>query len=229
MLCQLLSLAAAVAADLVLARGACLAGAGDGFCSGADIKLLTQGLDEYSISDQTRTSDIVLKIRNAPQVFIAAVHGAAAGAGMCFALACDVRLASQTMRMNCAFLFLGLGGAELGASFFLPRMVGSSLASEMMLTGRFVHAQRALATGLVSAVFETKDELYAAAEAMALEMLAAAPRALLMTKQAIVLNSEGVSLESAIRTEDRAQVCCIKDPECMRVGMKYALRFASKL
>ena len=95
-------------------------------------------------------SDLVVAMRRAPQPFIAAIRGPVAGGGFALALACDVRIAGESARFNAAFIRIGLSACDMGVSYFLPRAVGSSVASELMLTGRFINAQRAFATGLVS-------------------------------------------------------------------------------
>jgi enoyl-CoA hydratase/carnithine racemase len=89
-------------------------------------------------------------------------------------LAADVRLASASARMNAAFIRIGLSACDIGVSYFLPRLIGSSVASELLLTGRFIGAERALALGLVSAVVPDQ-RLEAEARSLAQEMLATTP------------------------------------------------------
>ena len=101
-------------------------------------------------------------------------QGAAAGGGFALALAADIRIATKSARMNCAFLKLGLGGCDIGTSYFLPRLVGVSVASELILTGRFIDAERALAVGLVSEVVE-EDGLEAAVAPYLDAMMTASP------------------------------------------------------
>ena len=102
-------------------------------------------------------------MRRCPQPIVALVQGAASGGGFALALAADIRIASKSARMNCAFIKLGVGGCDIGSSYFLPRLVGVSVASELILTGRFIGAERALAVGFVSEVVE-EGGLEAAAE-----------------------------------------------------------------
>jgi len=139
-----------------------LKGAGSAFCAGLDLKHAMArragqqeppGVTE-SLDSQRRIADIVMLMRRCPQPIIALVQGAAAGGGFALALAADIRIASKSARMNCAFIKLGLGGCDIGTSYFLPRLVGVSVASELILTGRFINAERALAVGLVSEVVE---------------------------------------------------------------------------
>src|SRR3954454_6593892 len=135
-----------------------LKGAGKNFCAGLDLKAAMArragqqeppGVTE-SLDSQRRIADIVMLMRRCPQPIISLVQGAAAGGGFALALASDIRIATRSARMNCAFIKLGLGGCDIGTSYFLPRLVGVSVASELILTGRFIGAERALAVGLVS-------------------------------------------------------------------------------
>ena len=91
-----------------------------------------------------RCADLVRAMRAVPQPFIGLGHGSACGAGFSLLLACDVRYGAPDLRMNAAYLKIGLGGADMGSSWFLPRMVGASVAAELLLSGRFLHAERAL-------------------------------------------------------------------------------------
>jgi enoyl-CoA hydratase/carnithine racemase len=106
--------------------------------------------------------------------------------------------------MNAAYLRIGLTGCDMGSSYFLPRLVGSSLASELLLTGRFLPAERALATGFVSAVVPDAD-LDAAAAPYVEEMLAATPMGLRLTKEALNHALDAQGLEAAMAMEDRHQ------------------------
>src|SRR5271156_5989293 len=129
-----------------------LAGNGRNFCAGGDIKEFSVSLDptiEGALTAQRQISEIVIAMRRCPQPIIALVNGAASGAGLALALASDIRIATPTTRMNAAFIKIGLSACDIGVSYFLPRMVGSSVASELMLTGRFLGAERALGLGFV--------------------------------------------------------------------------------
>lgn len=191
-------------------------GAGRAFCAGLDLKEHTAGAAEafggsvtgmYEL--QRRLSSLVIAMRRVPQPFIAAVRGAAAGGGFSLALACDVRIASESARFNAAFIRIGLSGCDMGVSYFLPRAVGASVASELMLTGRFINAQRALATGLVSEVVADLD-LDAAAGAIAREMTETSPLGLRLTKECLAASIDAGSLEQAIYMEDRNQTLCVQ-------------------
>ena len=124
-------------------------------------------------------------MRRCPQPIIALVQGAAAGGGFALALAADIRIATKNARMNCAFIKLGLGGCDIGTSYFLPRLVGVSVASELILTGRFIGADRALAVGLVSELVEDAAALDAAAEPYVDAMMTASPVGLRLSKECL--------------------------------------------
>jgi enoyl-CoA hydratase/carnithine racemase len=193
-----------------------LRGAGRAFCAGLDIKEFAEGRKEPvpfggGFGFQGYLANVYVKMRRCPQPIIAAVHGAASGGGFAFALASDVRIAGQSARMNAAFIKLGLSACDMGVSYFLPRAVGASVAAELMLTGRFVDAQRALATGLVSEVVPD-DELDAAADRLARDMLAASPRGLRMTKEGLSLAIDAPSLEAAMAIENRNQLMTSASP-----------------
>ena len=110
---------------------------------------------------QRRVSEIVMRMRRAPQPIIALINGPASGGGFALVLASDIRIAAPAARMNAAFIRIGLTACDVGVSYFLPRLVGSALASELLLTGRFIDAERAQRVGLVSQVV-AQDELLAA-------------------------------------------------------------------
>lgn len=146
-------------------------------------------------------------MRRCPQPIISLVHGPACGGGFAFALASDIRIAGESAKMNAAFIKLGLSSCDMGVSYFLPRLVGASLAAELMMTGRFIHAPRALATGLVSQVV-ADDALEAAGQNLVDEMLRTSPIGLRMTKEGLGFAIDAPSLEAAIAMENRNQLMC---------------------
>jgi len=182
-------------------------GAGRAFCAGLDLKEQRPqngGVPE-GLRQQRRISELPLLMKRAPQAFIACVHGAACGGGFALALASDVRLAGASARMNAAFIRIGLSACDIGVSYFLPRLIGASIASELLLTGRFIGAERALAVGLVSAVVPD-DQLEAEARTLAQEMLATTPLGLRLTKECLTASIDAGSLDSVIAMEDRNQI-----------------------
>jgi enoyl-CoA hydratase/carnithine racemase len=191
-------------------------GAGRAFCAGLDIK--DHGSrDPASVpfgggfGFQGFLADVYIKMRRCPQPIISLVHGAACGGGFAFALASDIRIAGESGRMNAAFIRLGLSACDMGVSYFLPRLVGVSLASELMLTGRFITAPRALVTGLVSEVVPD-DQLEAAAQSYVDDMLAASPMGLRMTKEGLNMAVDAASLEAAMAIENRNQLMTAASP-----------------
>lgn len=204
------------------ARVVVLQGAGRAFCAGLDIKDTTaqgggqRGVEEM-LEKQKSIRDIMLAMRRCPQPIISIVQGAASGGGFALALASDIRLATPDARMNAAFIRIGLSACDVGVSYFLPRMVGSSVAAEYLLTGRFMQAQRAYALGLVSRVAPLA-ELQADAQSLAEDMLRATPVALRLTKDALGLAIDAPSMEAVIALEDRNQVLCTQTGD-FREGM----------
>jgi len=188
-----------------------LTGAGRAFCAGLDLKdrgseNVSRGVSE-GLRSQRSISEIVMAMRRCPQPIVAAINGAASGGGFAFALASDIRIATPQTRMNAAFIRIGLSACDIGVSYFLPRMVGSSVAAEYMLTGRFMDAQRAQQLGLVSKIVEA-DALEDEARALVKDMLHATPLGLRLTKDALNYAIDAQSLEAAIAMEDRNQILC---------------------
>jgi enoyl-CoA hydratase/carnithine racemase len=201
-----------VAADRVT-RIVVLRGAGRAFCAGLDLKESATSGDRGDSSvqavlrSQRRISELAMMMRRLPQPIIACVHGPACGGGLALALAADVRIAGESVRMNAAFIRIGLSACDVGVSYFLPRLVGVSVASELLLTGRFITAPRALATGLVSEVVPD-SELGGAAQRLVDDMLLTSPLGLRLTKECLNASVDAGSLEQAIAMEDRNQVLC---------------------
>ena len=186
-----------------------LRGAGRAFCAGVDIRETTITGHEDALrtmAEQRRFSDVIRRMWRCPQPVIALVRGPACGGGFSLALASDVRIAGESARMNAAFIRIGFSGSDMGSSYFLPRLVGMSIASELLLTGRFVDAERALRIGLVSEVVPD-ERLDAAGQTLVDDMLATSPLGLRLTKEAIGANVNA-SLDDAISLEDRNQVLC---------------------
>jgi enoyl-CoA hydratase/carnithine racemase len=191
-----------------------LRGSGRAFCAGLDLKE-GAGTDgsmasvQGALRGQRRISELVMLMRRAPQPIIACVHGAACGGGFALALASDVRIAGESARMNAAFIRIGLSACDVGVSYFLPRLVGVSVAAELLLTGRFINAQRALATGLVSEVVPDA-EMEQAARRLVDDMLATSPLGLRLTKECLNASIDASSLEQVVAMEDRNQVLCTR-------------------
>lgn len=187
-----------------------LTGAGGAFCAGLDLKERSNAGGRgvgAGLTGQRQISEIVIAMRRCPQPIIALVDGAAAGGGFALALASDVRIAAPSLKMNAAFIRIGLSACDIGVSYFLPRMVGSSVAAELMLTGRFIGAERARSLGLVSTVVEPA-ELAGEGEKLVQEMLLTTPLGLRLTKECLNFAIDAAGLEAAIAMEDRNQILC---------------------
>jgi enoyl-CoA hydratase len=148
-------------------------------------------------------------MRACPQPIIAAVNGAAMGAGLSFAMAADMRLASPAAKYCASYINVGTGGADMGSSYFLWRIVGWGMAAEMLLTGRVIEAEEAQRIGLTNHVYP-QAELLDKAREMAQRMVEKPPLAMRMTKDAISIGLNGGSLHDTLRLEDRNQVLLIE-------------------
>ncbi|HXG91627.1 MAG TPA: enoyl-CoA hydratase family protein [Blastocatellia bacterium] len=192
-----------------------ITGRGRGFCSGGDVNAIIGELfkrDMAGLLEFTRmTCDLIRNIRNLHKPVIASLNGTVAGAGAVIALACDLRIAAETAKIAFLFVKVGLAGADMGAAFLLPKVVGLSKATEMLYTGDFISAEQAARIGLYNKVVPG-DELEAETMKWA-ERLAGGPAfALAMTKAA--LNRElDMSLEMALEAESEAQAICMLDPD----------------
>ena len=196
-------------------------GAGRAFCAGLDIKeSQTREEQPYGggMGFQGYLAEVYIRMRRCPQPIVALVQGPACGGGFSFVLASDIRIAGESVRMNAAFIKLGLSACDMGSSYFLPRLVGTSVASELMLTGRFIHAERALATGLVSEVVPD-SELAAAAGPYLKDMLNTSPMGLRLTKEGLNLAIDAPGLEAAMAIENRNQLMCSRT-EDVKEGMR---------
>ena len=200
-------------ADRLDVRVVILRGEGRAFCAGAELgsdafAAEGAGRNQRQLAMQRLYSGIVRAMRACPQPIIALVQGPACGAGFSLALAADVRIAAEDARLNAAYLRVGLGGCDMGSGYLLPRLIGLSVASELLMTGNFIAAPRALAVGLVSSVVSLGD-LLDAGLALAADMLRASPMGLRMTKESLNLLIDAAGLEAALTLEDRQQVMLI--------------------
>lgn len=193
-----------------------LRGEGRAFCAGLDMKEMASADPNPPAGRgwgfQGYLADVYLAMRRCPQPIVSLIHGAACGGGFAFALASDIRIAADTARMNAAFIRIGLSACDMGVSYFLPRLVGTSVASELMLTGRFLHADRALATGLVSEVVP-EEQLVDAARPYLEEMLSTSPMGLRMTKDGLTMAIDANGLEQAMAIENRNQLLCARSKD----------------
>jgi 2-(1,2-epoxy-1,2-dihydrophenyl)acetyl-CoA isomerase len=198
-----------------------ITGAGRGFCSGGDVKSMserdqaggTHSLEEKIAPSRDRT---ILAMRDCPKPIIAAVNGPAAGAGMNLALACDMRIASTAAKFAQAFVKRGLH-PDWGGSYFLPQVVGIAKACELIFTGDTIDAAEAYRLGIVNALAEP-EELMPQTYALARKIAAGPPIAIRLAKRAIY-HGLGVDLRAALEYETYAQNLC-RETEDSKEGVR---------
>ncbi|PKP82735.1 MAG: enoyl-CoA hydratase [Alphaproteobacteria bacterium HGW-Alphaproteobacteria-18] len=204
------------------ARVVVLKGAGRSFCAGLDLQQASSSAPGGSVSDrldrQRALAEVYVAMRRCPQPVICQVQGAASGGGFALALASDIRILSEDARMNAAFIRIGLSACDMGVSYFLPRMVGQSLASEYLLTGRFIDAPRAAQIGLANRVVP-QDQMAHECDAFVEDMLRATPLGLRLTKDGLNLAIDAGGLEAVMAIEDRNQMLTAGDPN-FQEGMR---------
>ena len=169
-------------------RAVIITGAGRAFCSGGDVEDIIGALfgrDEAGLLEFTRlTCDLILALRQCRRPVVGALNGTVAGAGAVIAAACDVRVAAESAKIAFLFTKVGLSGADMGAAWLLPRIVGLGLAAELLMTGDFIDARTALRIGLYNRVV-ADAEVMGEARGLA-ERLARGPSvALGITKDAL--------------------------------------------
>ena len=197
-----------------------MTGSGDrGFCSGLDLKeaanlgggFAAEGISGDSVfRGQRKFSGVIELMRSCPQPVIAAVNGAAMGGGLSFAMAADVRLASPAAKFCASYINIGLGGADMGSSYLLWRIVGWGRAAELLMTGRVIDAGEAYRIGLVNDVYD-QESLLDQARVMASRMVEKSPLGLRLTKDALNAGLDAGSLGDALRMEDRNQVLLMEN------------------
>jgi len=195
-------------------RAVILTGTGRGFCSGGDVEDIIGPLlarDARGLREFTRmTCDVILNIRRCRRPVIAALNGTVAGAGAVIAAACDLRVAAETAKIAFLFVRVGLSGADMGASWLLPRLVGLGRATHLLMTGEFIDAQRALEIGLYQRVVPGA-QLMAEAIGMAAKLARGPAPALAVTKQALDAEFE-MGLEAALDHEAEVQAALMEHP-----------------
>jgi enoyl-CoA hydratase/carnithine racemase len=196
-------------------RAVVLTGSGRAFCSGGDVEDIIGRLferDMRGLLEFTRmTCDLVLSIRRCRKPVIAALNGTVAGAGAVIATACDLRVAAESAKIAYLFTRVGLSGADMGAAWMLPRIVGLAKASELLMTGDFISAEEAHRIGLYNRVVSDGTSVE---EATALaEKLARGPSfALEITKDS--LNREAsMDLAGALAAEAQIQAALMLHPD----------------
>ena len=192
-----------------------ITGTGRGFCSGGDVNDIIGELfsrDMNGLLEFTRmTCELIRNIRRLNKPVIASLNGTVAGAGAVIALASDLRIAADTAKIAFLFVKVGLAGADMGAAFLLPKVVGLGRATEILYTGDFVSAEEAERVGLYNRVV-TARELEAETMRWATRLADGPGFALGMTKAA--LNRElTLTLDMALEAEAEAQAICMLNPD----------------
>ncbi|MBI5946956.1 MAG: enoyl-CoA hydratase [Chloroflexi bacterium] len=204
---ELLQALAEVRADPE-ARVLIMTGSGSrAFCAGADLADMVKRSPKDASDIVVMYLDYIRAIRELPIPVIAKVNGVAAGGGACTALACDIRIASDRARFGFVFVGVGLAGADMGSTYFLPRVVGLGKATELLYGGEVVDAEEALRIGLVNRVVP-HDELDRAVDDYARKLAAGPPMGLRFTKEALNASLER-SMDAEFDFETYAQTMCI--------------------
>ncbi|OBG93438.1 enoyl-CoA hydratase [Mycobacterium sp. E136] len=187
-----------------------LTGAGRGFCAGIDVRNFGSPIEASApaierMRFQEAMAALPQAIRALPQPVVAAVNGPCVGAGLALCLASDIRICSTAATFGNAAILLGLSGAEMGMSYHLPRIVGTSVAADWMLTGRTVSAEEADRRGLVSEVV-APERLSERALEIAATIADLSPLGVQLTKRALQTNTDASGLDAAMELENRNQV-----------------------
>lgn len=189
-----------------------ITGAGRAFCSGGDVHDIIGELfarDMEGLLEFTRmTCDLVRNIRTLTKPVIASLNGTTAGAGACIALAADIRVAATEAKIAFLFVKVGLSGADMGAAYLLPRVVGLSKAAELLYTGDFITADEAERIGLYNRVVPA-EQLQKTTSEFAQRLAQGPAFALAKTKE--MLNREMyMTLDAALESEAQAQAICMQ-------------------
>jgi len=209
------------------ARVVVLTGTGRGFCSGIDLRDFGPSMLDASdpaidkLRFQAMMASLPQAIRALPQPVVAAVNGPAVGGGLALCLAADVRICGASASFGNAAIAIGLSGAEMGMSYFLPRIVGASVAADWMLTGRTVSAEEADRRGLVSELVDDERLLDRALE-VAEQIAGHSALGTQMTKRALQVNTDAPDLVAAVELENRNQIITHATDEAAAAREKWA-------
>jgi enoyl-CoA hydratase/carnithine racemase len=189
-----------------------ITGEGRGFCSGGDVEEIIgelQRMGAAELLEFTRMTGAVVKgLRECPIPVIAAVNGTAAGAGSVIALAADLRLLARSASFAFLFTKVGLGGADMGSAYLLPRLVGAGRAMELLLLGDKVSSDRALAIGLANAVVD--DDALAEHTAALARRLSDGPAVAYANTKVLLTRELDMDLGSALELETVTQALLMK-------------------
>jgi enoyl-CoA hydratase/carnithine racemase len=192
-----------------------ITGTGRAFCTGGDVKDIIGKLfgksDAELLAFTRMTCDLIGNMRALDKPIVAALNGTTCGAGAVIAVAADMRVASDSAKIAFLFTKVGLSGADMGAAWLLPRIVGMGHASELLMLGDFIDARRAGRIGLYNYVVP-ESELMPAANELARKLADGTTRGLSVTKR--MLNAEAsMTLEEALQAEGWIQAECMRHPD----------------
>ena len=195
-----------------------LRGSHGNFCSGGDVHDIIGPLTKKTAPEleafTQMTSELVRAMRACPQLIIGAIDGVCAGAGAMLALASDFRLATPEAKTAFLFVRVGLSGADMGACWLLPRMIGHGRAAELLYTGRAMSAQEGLHWGFFNNLYSA-EELFQQAHLLATQLATGPSYALRMTKH--MLNQAGsMTLDQALHAEASVQALCMQTQDFSR-------------
>ncbi len=192
-----------------------ITGTGRGFCSGGDVDGIIGRLlqmDPRGLLDFTRmTGTVMQRMRECPIPIIASVNGIAVGAGAVIALAADFRLLARSASFAFLFTKVGLSGADMGSAYLLPRMIGLGRATELLILGETINADRALEFGLTSKVVDD-DKLTTAAAELA-RQLAQGPALAQATTKMLLTRELDMSLAGALELDTVTQALLMKSAD----------------
>jgi enoyl-CoA hydratase/carnithine racemase len=192
-----------------------ITGAGRAFCSGGDVHDIIGELfkrDMEGLLAFTRmTCELVANIRALHKPVVASLNGTTAGAGACIALASDIRIAAEEAKIAFLFVKVGLSGADMGAAYLLPRVVGLAKATELLYTGDFISAAEAERIGLYNRVVPG-SQLKGTTQELA-ERLAQGPAFALAKTKELLDREAHMNLDAALECEAQAQAICMQHPD----------------
>jgi enoyl-CoA hydratase/carnithine racemase len=195
-----------------------LTGAGRAFCFGADFSEFENRKELPNLLNIFQR--LVFRLYDSPKITIACLNGFATGAGLDLALACDFRIATEKIKLGEAYISMGLV-PDGGGSFFLPRLIGTGRALEMLLTGEAISAEEALAIGLIHRVFPATD-LIAGTMQFINQLSLKPPKARQLIKK--LVKEPAANLYDALQKERESQLICFEDPEHLRLAEEFNAR-----
>jgi enoyl-CoA hydratase len=202
-------------------------GAGRGFCAGADLHE-TRDLAGRSSGDlyrgQQRLALMSVRLHEFPAPVVAAVNGPAAGGGFALAAACDLRVAAAAAHFSVANVKIGVSGGEMGLSWLLPQTLGRARASELLLSGRRLGADEALAWGFVNRVVADAADTVPAALELARLVTANPAFAVRLTKEMLRNTATAATMREAVLLENRTQVLAVFNNDIDRATTQFRAR-----